>query len=87
MGIGKRGQVYSQMFLWDLCLLLTAMLNVFLTHLIHRFSIKKWGRGWNLPFKVVERTTNKVYEVPGTWEISNKCQSVAAAGVQMKADF
>lgn len=45
------------------------------------------GEGWNLPFKVVERTTNKVYEVPGTWEISNKCQSVAAAGVQMKADF
>lgn len=45
MGIGKRGQVYSQMFSWDLCLLLTAMLNVFLTHLIHRFSIKKWGRG------------------------------------------
>ena len=34
-----------------------------------------------LPLKVDE-----VSEVPSTWEISNKCRSVAAAAVEMKAD-
>lgn len=45
-------------------------------------SAQENGKKKNLPFKVDE-----VSKVPSTWEISNKCRSVAAAAaVEMKAD-
>lgn len=85
MGVEKRGQVYSQTSLWDLFLLLALECCVLIC-LTHGFSIKKKRREKYLWFKVVGRTADKVYQVPGMWEIANKCQPVAAAGVEMKVD-
>lgn len=58
-----------------MCYILCVLICLFL-----EFSSRKWKEK-NLPFKVDE-----VSKVPSTWEISNKCRSVAAAAVEMKAD-